>query len=414
MPPAKMSMFETANLYFDKAADWMGLDREMRILLKIPHREIRVEIPIRMDDGRLESFVGYRVQHNGVRGPQKGGIRYHPEVDLNEVRALAELMTWKTALVNIPFGGAKGGVTCDPAKLSPWELERLTRRFTSKIALILGPYRDIPAPDMNTNAQVMAWMMDEYGRKQGYTPAVVTGKPVELGGSKGREAATGRGVSLIAAAAAPHYGVPLKGARVVIQGFGNVGSHAARFLHEAGCRVVALSDQFGAVHDPDGIDVERALAHARQHGKLEGLAGTITISNDDMLLLDCDVLVPAAVGGVINSSNAEGLRCKLIVEAANAPTSARADAILEKRGIPLVPDILANAGGVIVSYFEWTQNLTQFFWEEAKVAEELRRILAKAYEEASSLAAQRKIGLRLASYVVAVDRVAAAARLRGV
>jgi len=414
MPPAKMSMFETANHYFEQAADWMGLDREMRILLKIPHREIRVEIPIRMDDGHLESFVGYRVQHNGVRGPQEGGIRYHPQVDHDEVRALAELMTWKTAIVNIPFGGAKGGVTCDPSKMSKWELERLTRRFTSKIALILGPYRDIPAPDMNTNAQVMAWMMDEYGRKQGHSPAVVTGKPVELGGSKGREQATGRGVSMVCAEAAPQFGISLKGARVVIQGFGNVGSFAARYLHEAGCRVIALSDQFGGVVNREGIDVKAALAHVEQHKKLDGLAGASPISNDDMLLLECDILVPAAIGGVINSSNAERLQCKMIVEAANAPTSARADAILERRKIPLIPDILANAGGVTVSYFEWTQNLTQFFWEEEKVNEELHRILKKAYAEVSALAISRHLAMRQAAFVVALDRVAAATRLRGV
>jgi len=407
-------MFETANYYFDKAADFMGLDREMRILLKIPHREMRVEIPIRMDDGRLESFVGYRVQHNGVRGPQKGGIRYHPEVDLNEVRALAELMTWKTALVNIPFGGAKGGVTCDPSTMSRWELERLTRRFTSKIALILGPYRDIPAPDMNTNAQVMAWMMDEYGRKHGHTPAVVTGKPVELGGSKGREAATGRGVAMVIAEAAPRHEIALKGSRVVIQGFGNVGSFAARYLQEMGCRITALSDQFSGVVDEDGIDVAEALAHVQQHKRLEGLPGTKPVTNDALLLLECDILVPAAIGGVISSSNVDGVRCRMIVEAANAPTSARADEALERRGIPVVPDILANAGGVTVSYFEWTQNLTQFFWEEDKVNEELGRIMSRACREVSALATTRKIPMRQAAYVVAVDRVAAATRLRGV
>ena len=414
MPKAQMTMFETANYYFDKAADFMGLDREMRILLKIPHREIRVEIPIRMDDGHLESFVGYRVQHNGVRGPQKGGIRYHPEVDLNEVRALAELMTWKTALVHIPFGGAKGGVTCDPSKMSKWELERLTRRFTSKIALILGPYRDIPAPDMNTNAQVMAWMMDEYGRKHGHTPAVVTGKPVELGGSKGREQATGRGVAIVCEEAASHAGIPLAGARTVIQGFGNVGSFAALYLHEMGCRIIALSDQFGGISSPDGIDVPAAIQYIKQHKKLDGLPGTTAIKNDDMLLLPCDILIPAAIGGVINSSNAELLQCRMIVEAANAPTSARADTILERRQIPVVPDILANAGGVTVSYFEWTQNLTQFFWEEDKVNEELRKIMLRACRETAALASTRKIGMRQAAYVIAVDRVAGATRLRGI
>jgi len=414
MPQAKMTMYETANLYVDKVADAMGLDREIRILLKIPHREIRVEIPIRMDDGRLESFVGYRVQHNGVRGPQKGGIRYHPHVDFDEVRALAELMTWKTALVNIPFGGAKGGVTCDPSKLSRLELERLTRRFTSKIALVLGPYRDIPAPDMNTNAQVMAWMMDEYGRKNGHTPAVVTGKPVELGGSKGREAATGRGVAIITAEAAKSRDIEIKGARVVIQGFGNVGSFAARFLHEMGCRIVGLSDQFGGISNRDGIDVPAALAWIQQHKRLDGLPGSTTITNDDLLLLECDILIPAAIGGVIATSNAGQLRCRMIVEAANAPTSYRADEILEKRGIPLVPDILANAGGVTVSYFEWTQNLTQFFWDEGKVNDELRTILLRAYQETAAVAATRRTTMRQAAYIVALDRVAAATRLRGV
>ncbi len=414
MPQAKMTMYETANLYVDKVADAMGLDREIRILLKIPHREIRVEIPIRMDDGRLESFVGYRVQHNGVRGPQKGGIRYHPHVDFDEVRALAELMTWKTALVNIPFGGAKGGVTCDPSKLSRLELERLTRRFTSKIALVLGPYRDIPAPDMNTNAQVMAWMMDEYGRKNGHTPAVVTGKPVELGGSKGREAATGRGVAIITAEAAKSRDIEIKGARVVIQGFGNVGSFAARFLHEMGCRIVGVSDQFGGISNRDGIDVPAALAWIQQHKRLDGLPGSTTITNDDLLLLECDILIPAAIGGVIATSNAGQLRCRMIVEAANAPTSYRADEILEKRGIPLVPDILANAGGVTVSYFEWTQNLTQFFWDEGKVNDELRTILLRAYQETAAVAATRRTTMRQAAYIVALDRVAAATRLRGI
>ncbi len=414
MRTARMSMLETDNAYFVKAADFMGLDEEMRILLKAPFRVILVEIPIRMDNGKLQSFLGYRVQHNGVRGPQKGGMRYHPQVDLDEVKALAELMTWKTALVNIPFGGAKGGVACDPATMSAYELERLTRRFIGKISRVLGPYRDIPAPDMGTNPQVMAWILDEYGRKMGHSPAVVTGKPVELGGSKGRVEATGRGVSFITIRAAEQHGIPVKGARAVIQGFGNVGTYAALYLAEAGFRIIGLSDQFGGVVQPDGIDVKAALDWVAKNKKLEGLAGTRPIANDELLKLECDILIPAAIGGVISSSNAPGLKCRMIVEAANAPTSARADEILEKRGIPVVPDILANAGGVTVSYFEWTQNLTQFFWEETKVNQELRRILLQAYEEVSMLATTKKIPMRLAAFVIAVDRVAAATRLRGI
>jgi len=414
MQTARMSMLETDNAYFLKAADFMGLDEESRLLLKAPFRIMLVDIPIRMDNGKLKSFLGYRVQHNGVRGPQKGGMRYHPQVDLDEVKALAELMTWKTALVNIPFGGAKGGVTCDPATMSAFELERLTRRFIGKISRILGPYRDIPAPDMGTNPQVMAWIMDEFGRKMGHSPAVVTGKPVELGGSKGRVEATGRGVSFITIRAAEQAGIPVKGARVVVQGFGNVGTYAASYLAEAGFRVIGLSDQFGGIVQPDGIDVKAALDWVAKNKKLEGLPGTRPIANDELLKLECDILIPAAIGGVISSNNAPALKCKMIVEAANAPTSARADEILEKRGITVVPDILANAGGVTVSYFEWTQNLTQFFWDEPKVNQELRRILLRAYEEVSALATSKKIPMRLAAFVIAVDRVATATRLRGV
>ena len=414
MQTARMSMLETDSAYFLKAADYMGLDEEMRLLLKSPFRIMLVDIPIRMDNGKLKAFLGYRVQHNGVRGPQKGGLRYHPQVDLDEVKALAELMTWKTALVNIPFGGAKGGVTCDPATMSIYELERLTRRFIGKISRILGPYRDIPAPDMGTNPQVMAWIMDEFGRKMGHSPAVVTGKPVELGGSKGRTEATGRGVSYIAIRAAEQHGIAVKGARVVIQGFGNVGTWAATCMAEAGFKIVGLSDQFGGVVQQDGIDVKAALDWVAKNKKLEGLAGTRAIANDDLLKTECDILVPAAIGGVISSDNAPHLKCRMIVEAANAPTSARADEILEKRGIPVVPDILANAGGVTVSYFEWTQNLTQFFWDEPKVNKELQRILLTAFDEVSDMASKKKIPMRLAAFVIAVDRVATATRLRGI
>jgi len=414
MPPVRISMFETASYAFDRAADWMGLDPEMRLLLRIPHREIRVDIPVRMDDGRLEAFVGYRIQHSGVRGPHKGGIRYHPDVDLNEVRAMAQLMTWKTALVNIPFGGAKGGVACDPSKLTQDELERLTRRFTSKISLALGPYRDIPAPDMNTNAQVMAWIMDEYGRKHGYTPAVVTGKPVELGGSLGREQATGRGVALISRLACASLGLPGKAGRVVIQGFGNVGSFAARYLSDLGFRIVGLSDLFGGVVCPDGIDVAGAAAWVKEKGRLACLPGTTAVTNEDLLEIECDVLVPAALGGVIHVGNAAKLKCKLIVEGANAPTTFQADAVLEERKIPVVPDILANAGGVTVSYFEWTQNLTQFFWDEERVNHELHRTLNRAFDDVHVFSVGKKVPMRLAAFAIGLDRVATAARLRGI
>ncbi len=398
---------------FQQAADRLGLDAEMRTLLGTPFREVRVEVPVRMDNGSLRVFVGYRVQHSGVRGPSKGGLRYHPDTDLNEVRALAAAMNWKTSLVNIPFGGSKGGIAVDPGALSTRELERLTRNYVRRIHLLLGPYRDVPAPDVNTNAQVMTWIFDEYSAHHGYTPACVTGKPVELGGSQGREAATGRGVFYVTEAFLKDLGMPMAGARVAIQGFGNVGSNAARFFAEAGAKLVAVADVRGGVFNPQGLDILPLLAHARSQRTVAGFAGGQAISNEEVLEVECDVLVPAALHCVITRQNVGRIRAKVIAEAANLPTTPQADEILAQRGVHILPDILTNAGGVVVSYFEWTQNLTQIFWEEERVNTEMHKILIRAYRQMAELAAQEKIPFRTAAYTVAVDRVARAERLRG-
>lgn len=399
---------------FDRAADIMGLDGEIRELLYTPFREIQVKIPVKMDDGRLKVFVGYRVQHNNTRGPMKGGIRYHPEVNLGEIRSLAALMTWKTAVVNIPFGGAKGGVACDPKHLSPAELERLTRAFVSMLDTVIGPYQDIPAPDVNTNPQVMAWIMDEYSRRHGYTPSVVTGKPIDLGGSKGREEATGRGCIFVLQEAARDYRLDLGRARIVIQGIGNVGSHAARFIGELGGRVIAISDSQGGIHNPDGLPMDEVLAYKAEKRSLSGFPRSRPITNQALLELDCDILIPSALGGVIHKFNADRIKAKVIAEAANSPTTTTADEILEKRGIVVIPDILANAGGVTVSYFEWTQNLQQFSWEEERVNDELRKIMVRSYHAVATVAREKKVSLRVAAYTLAIDKVARAARLRGI
>jgi len=396
-----------------RAAERLGLDDEMKTLLNMPFREVRVEIPLRMDDGSLRVFVGYRVQHSGVRGPAKGGIRYHPSTDLNEVRALAAAMTWKTALVNIPFGGAKGGINVDPKKLSTSELQRLTRSYIRRIHLLLGPYRDVPAPDVNTNAQVMTWIFDEYSAHHGYTPACVTGKPVELGGSLGREAATGRGVFLLTEALMTDLSMPLAGARVAIQGFGNVGSFAARFFAEAGAKVIGVADVTGAVLNEQGLDLRALLDYSRTTGSVKGFAGARDIANEELLTLDCDVLIPAALECVLHKNNARQVRAKIVSEAANLPTTPEADEILNARGIHVLPDVLTNAGGVTVSYFEWAQNLQQVFWEEDHVNSEMQKILLRAYRQVAEKASLAKISMREAAYTIAVERVARAERLRG-
>ncbi|HEX2168233.1 MAG TPA: Glu/Leu/Phe/Val dehydrogenase dimerization domain-containing protein [Longimicrobiales bacterium] len=399
---------------FDAAADLLGLPASMRKRLCTPFREVTVQVPVLMDNGDVQIFLGHRVQHNGARGPTKGGVRYHPTVDLHEVRGLATLMTWKTALLDLPFGGAKGGVSVDGRGLSKRELERLTRKFTERIAIALGPYRDIPAPDMGTNAQTMAWMLDEYSQKKGYTPAVVTGKPVSLGGSLGREAATGRGVMISMREAARDYGFPWEGATAAIQGFGNVGSHLAESLVAEGVKVIAITDAEGGVHNENGLDIPALIAYTKQHRTVAGYKDADALSNDQLWRLPCDFMVPAALGSVITKEdNADEIQCRMLVEAANAPTTPIADKILRERGIVVLPDFLANAGGVVVSYFEWTQNLQQLRWDIEQVYAGLERKMVTAYRDVSTLAKERSVPLRTAAYAIALQRVADAEELRG-
>jgi len=410
---AEMSAFDEVNVYFDHAADRLGLSDGMRSLLRRPWRELTVSVPVRMDDDRIEVFSGYRVQHNGARGPYKGGVRYHPEADHDEVRALASLMTWKTALVNIPFGGAKGGVQCDPHDMSLDELNRLTRRYTINIEHILGVNRDIPAPDMGTNSQTMAWMMDAYSQIHGYTPGIVTGKPVEFGGSVGRESATGRGVLYTILNLANDIGVDPAGARVVVQGFGNVGMWTAKLLHEMGCKVIGLSEAHGGVYHEGGIDVIAASAYEQERDTVVGMPGVDSITNEELLELECDFLVPAAINGVIYEGNASKIRAHVIIEAANHAITPGADQILNDRNIPVMPDILVNAGGVIVSYFEWTQNLYQYQWDEGRVNDELNKTMTRAYDEIKAVVERDGITYRDAAFAIGVGRVAHVAELRG-
>lgn len=414
-PRATMSGKAIVESQFDRAANLINLEDYMRRILLSPFREVQVEVPVRMDDGHIEVFTGYRIQHNGARGPCKGGIRYHLEADHDEVLGLAAIMTWKTALMDIPFGGAKGGVTVDPRKLSKLELERLTRRFTQRIAIVLGPYRDIPAPDVNTNAQVMAWILDEYSSRQGYTPAVVTGKPVSLGGSLGREEATGRGVMYVMMEYSRDFGIPLQGSRVVIQGFGNVGGHLARLLQqEAGARIIAVSDVDGGITNERGLDILGLLAHAAERRPVSEWKGGRAITNEELWTVPCEWLVPAALGSVIQKeTNARTIDCKVVVEGANGPTTPTADAILQERGIPVIPDFLANAGGVTVSYYEWAQNLQQYRWTHEQVNTELKATITKAYAAVRDLAKGKGVTFRTAAYAIALQRVAEAERLRG-
>jgi glutamate dehydrogenase (NAD(P)+) len=411
-----MKAFEAANHYISKASRIMNLGPRVERLLLSLEAEHHVTIPIERDNGELAVFSGYRFQHNSARGPTKGGLRFHPTLDADDVRALATLMTWKTAVVNVPFGGAKGGIACDPSQLSQGELERITRKFVERISREIGPQRDIPAPDVNTNAQVMAWIMDQYSRLHGFAPAVVTGKPVELHGSEGREAATGYGVICVAENFLLDVGDSLKGATVAIQGFGNVGLFAALFAHERGAKVVAVSDASGGVASRDGLDIPALVEFARSRRLLAEYQGdgVSRITNDALLTYEVDVLIPAALGGVLTRDVAREVRAKLIVEAANAPTFPEADEVFERRGITVIPDILANAGGVTVSYFEWTQNLQCLRWTEKEVNGRLREIMTAAYATIRGLVQSRKLGWRTAAYIVALGRVAKAAMLRGV
>jgi glutamate dehydrogenase (NAD(P)+) len=409
-----MRSSESSRIYFDRAADLLDLSPSMRRLLLTAKREVQVRIPIERDSGELITLVGYRVQHNDARGPMKGGLRYHPQVDLDEVRALAALMTWKTAVVDIPYGGAKGGVALAPAEYSTRELERITRRFVDEIHDLFGPDVDIPAPDMGTTADMMAWIMNHYGRYHGFAPACVTGKPVDYHGVPGREEATGRGVGALTLKVLSRQGRKIPGTRVAIQGFGNVGTHTAKYLTDAECRVVAVSDAGGGYHRDAGIDVLEALRHARAHGgRLDGFTGGDPISNADLLALDCDVLIPAALGGVLTGANAASVRAPIVIEAANAPVEPEADAILESRGVVVLPDILANAGGVTVSWFEWVQNRQHYQWGLDRVRGELDRILGTAFENVWQLSTSRKVPLRTAAYMLGVGRVARSTALGG-
>ena len=410
----KMTAFEEVNWQYDKAADLLEVPEQHKSIMRNCYRELKVQITIPRDDGGLSEFFGFRVQHNGARGPYKGGIRYHPSVDMDEVRALASLMTWKTALVNIPYGGAKGGVNCDPRKMSQNELQQITRTFTRKIDMALGVYRDIPAPDVGTNAQVMTWLMDEYGRKHGYTPAIVTGKPVNLGGSKGRESATGLGVFFVTRWAAKDLGLELKGARVAIQGFGNVGSWAARYLSDAGAKIVAVADASGATLNEKGLDVNALSRHARDAKTVAGFTGGETYPAERIFEVPCEILVPAALNGVITDENVGGIKAKLVVEGANNPINPHADHVLKEKGIVVMPDILANAGGVTVSYFEWTQNLQQFYWSEQEVQTKLEAAMDRAYREVAEMARKYKVPMRMAAFMTAIQRVYEAMLLRGV
>jgi glutamate dehydrogenase (NAD(P)+) len=410
----KMTAYEEVNWQYNKAADLLGIPEQYKSIMRNCYRELKVQLPVRRDNGKLEEYFGFRVQHNGARGPYKGGIRYHPSVNLDEIRALASLMTWKTALVDIPFGGAKGGVNCEPHAMSENELQYLTRTFTRKIDMALGVYRDIPAPDVNTDAKVMAWILDEYGRKNGYTPAIVTGKPIALGGSKGRQSATGLGVFYIAQRACRDYKLPLAGARVAIQGFGNVGSFAAEFLHLGGAKIIAVADADGGLINKDGLDIPKLIQHAKEKKSILGFKEADILPKEKIFSVPCEILIPAALNGVITEQNVEGIQAKLIIEGANNPINPHADHILKEKGIPVVPDILANAGGVTVSYFEWTQNLQQFYWEEKEVQQKLEAKMDRAYIEVWEMAAKHQVPLRMAAFMVAIRRVYEAVQLRGI
>ena len=410
---AEMTPFQAVTCYFDQACDQLGVRDEVRDLICTPDREMRVEIPVRMDNGDLEVFIGYRIQHNNSRGPYKGGIRYHPEADEEEVRALAALMTWKTALVGIPFGGAKGGVQCDPRKMSPRELQALTRRFTRSISQIIGVNRDIPAPDVGTNSQTMAWMMSAYSEENGYSPGVVTGKPLELGGSAGREQATGRGVSLMIKEVAKDLGISMDHSKIAVQGYGNVGSWAAHFLDQGGCSVIAVSDVNGGIHNSKGLDLAQLKTHMDSTGTVIGFDGAEDITNDELLEMECDFLVPAALGGAIHMGNAAKIRARMVVEGANNPVTPGGEEILNDRGVLCLPDLLVNAGGVTVSYFEWVQNIQRFPWDLDRVNGALEEILVRAYREVRDTVEKEKITYRAAAFLIAVDRVAGALELQG-
>ena len=400
---------------FDRAAELLDLEPGLYKVLRHPEKQIIVSVPTLMDNGEVEVFTGYRVLYNTSRGPAKGGIRFDMQVTLEEVKALAAWMTWKCAVVNLPFGGSKGGVVCDPFKLSAGELERLTRRYTAGIIATLGPDSDVPAPDVNTNERVMAWVMDTYSMHMRHTvTAVVTGKPVEMGGSLCRREATGRGCMIVTKEALKHLGMPVQGTTIAVQGFGNVGSIAAQLLQREGCKIVAISDKSGGYYNKGGIDLSAALTHVKQNRGLEGFRGGDQISNDDLLTLEVDVLLPAALENVITSKNASKVRARVICEGANGPTTAGADSVLDEKGIFVIPDILANAGGVTVSYFEWVQDRGGYFWDETTVNNRLTEIMTRSFADVLQLSRQHKVNMRTAAYMLSISRVATVHRLRGI
>ncbi|MBI3747202.1 MAG: Glu/Leu/Phe/Val dehydrogenase [Chloroflexi bacterium] len=411
---ARINPWAVAQQQFDLAAEKLGLDAGMRAVLREPRREFTVHFPVHMDDGSVRVFTGYRVQHNLGRGPAKGGIRYHQDVSIDEVKALAMWMTWKCAVVGIPYGGGKGGVIVDPKQLSMRELEALTRRFFTEIEVLVGPEKDIPAPDVNTNAQVMAWMMDTYSMHAGYTvPGVVTGKPISLGGSEGRNEATARGTVYCIVEAARHLGIELKKAKVAVQGFGNAGSIAAQLIVAEGSTVVAVSDSTGGIHNPNGLDVNKVIAWKKEHGTVQGFPGATDIGNEQVLEVECEILIPAALENQITERNADKVKARLIAEAANGPTTPEADRILWKKSKFMIPDILCNAGGVTVSYFEWVQDLNRDHWSEEIVNAKLKEIMVKAFTSVLAIARREQCDMRTAAYLLAVERVADAMAMRG-
>lgn len=412
---ASFNPYRMAVQQFELAAGKLNLSEDMREILRQPKRELTVNFPVRLDNGRIKTFTGYRVQHNVNRGPAKGGIRYSPEVTLDEVKALAMWMTWKCAVVGIPYGGAKGGVICDPKSMTPAELERMTRRYATEIAIIIGPHSDIPAPDVNTNPQVMAWIMDTYSMHEGFSiPAVVTGKPLSIGGSEGRNDATATGVLFVTRQAAKRIGMPLKGARVSIQGYGNAGAIAARLFHNEGCKVVAVSDTQGGIYNESGFDPGAVLRYKQENGSVVGFPHAQRVRVQDVLEVPCEVLVPAATEGVITAQNAERVQARIISEAANGPTTPEADQLLFKKGCLIVPDILANAGGVTVSYFEWVQDLQSFFWGVEEITRKLEMIMNRAFDAVAEKADLYHCDMRLAANMLAISRVAEATQIRGI
>ncbi|MDP9268462.1 MAG: Glu/Leu/Phe/Val dehydrogenase [Acidobacteriota bacterium] len=411
----EINPWESQAARFDLAAQKLNLDEGLWKILRYPTREIIVHIPVQMDDGRIEVFTGFRVQHSIARGPSKGGIRYAPDVTLDEVRALASWMTWKCAVVNIPFGGAKGGVICDPKKLSMGELERITRRYTAELVEFIGPEKDIPAPDVGTNEQTMAWIMDTYSMHTRQTcTAVVTGKPVTMGGSRGRKEATGRGVMIVANEALKKLGMNIEETRVIVQGFGNVGSNAAKLMHDAGYKIIGVGEWDGGLFNPDGIDIDKLLDHQQRNGTIVGFSGAEARSTADLLTTDCDILIPAATENQITSQNAERVKAKILIEGANGPTTAAADDILAENRVFVVPDILANAGGVTASYFEWVQDRQGYFWKESVVNEQLEHIMVSSFEDVVRYAETHNVNNRIAAYMLAIDRVQFTIRQRGI